>query len=209
MVDFIKNNKIISVISIIFLLSACGYTILYTNEQKNKIVNEISLEQDVILHESKAIENKIFVDVAGEVGNPGLYELNEGARIKDAIDTAGGLTDKSCLDGINLAYKLSDGIKVTIPQKEIKDISKKTTTNNKVVQTGLFSSSAVSSSSLININTATQDELDKLSGIGNTTANKIIEYREKNGGFKTKEDIMKVSGIGEAKFQKIKDDIEV
>jgi competence protein ComEA len=209
LIDFIKNNKIISVIFIIFLLSAVGYTILYINEQKNKIIDEINFEQDVIADESKEIENKIFIDIAGQVVNPGLYELIEGARTKDAIDMAGGLTDKACLDEINLAYKLSDGIKITIPQKEVKETPKKQNVSNKVIQTEISLAPSTSSSNLININTATSDELDKLSGIGSATAKKIIEYREKNGGFKTKEDIMKVSGIGESKFQKIKDNIIV
>jgi competence protein ComEA len=209
LLDFIKNNKIISVIFIIFLLSAVGYTILYINEQKNKIIDEINFEQDVIADESKEIENKIFIDIAGQVVNPGLYELIEGARTKDAIDMAGGLTDKACLDEINLAYKLSDGIKITIPQKEVKETPKKQNVSNKVIQTEISFAPSTSSINLININTATSDELDKLSGIGSATAKKIIEYREKNGGFKTKEDIMKVSGIGESKFQKIKDNIIV
>ena len=200
--EFIKNNKLILSVIIILVLSAIGYAIFYINEEKNEINFEQQIETVDIIEELEIIEkSKIYIDVSGEVVNPGLYELDEGSRINDAINIAGGVTEKACLDNVNLAYILSDGIKITIPKK-----SKNITYINTPV---IFTGASNDGEQLININTATVEELCKLDGIGESTAKKIITFRNQKGGFKSKEELKNVAGIGEAKFNSIKNDITI
>ena len=172
----------------------------------------------------------------GEVKNPGVVIAKEGDRIKDIIEKAGGTTEKADLKNINLAYKVEDGQKINIPNidenknenvlQEKDDEKNKSTTNNtnnknaknvnhitKSSGTNVIidgnNNDAESKSSKVNINTATQTELETLNGIGPSTASKIIKYRNEKGKFKKIEDIKNVSGIGEAKFKKIEADIVV
>ena len=142
---------------------------------------------------------KIYVDIAGEILNPGVYVLEEGSRVNDLIILAGGVTKEANLSNVNLAYTLSDGIKITIPNK------KDTNTKN-ILQSSMVNNIV---NDVININQAGIEELVTLSGIGESIAQDIINYRSKNGSFKKKEDIKNVSGIGESKYSKIKDKITV
>jgi len=113
------NKKLIcSICAVILLLSALIYNILYINNKKNEIIEEIETEE--VVYEEVEDVKTIFVDVGGEVNNPGLYELPENSRINDAVNIAGGITDKADLTEINLAYVLSDAMKIIIPKKEIK-----------------------------------------------------------------------------------------
>lgn len=206
------NKKIIVPISIITLVvSAILYNILYTNNEKNEKFNEFDIEEinEVENTDEKEEIKTIFVDVGGEVINPGLYELKENARVNDAIIAAGGITDKADLNEINLAYILSDALKITIPkiQEEQKVSLKK---NTSIISSSMTSKADVSLvSGLVNINTATKNQLKSLEGIGDSTAQKIIDYRTQNGQFNKIEDIKKVSGIGESKYQQIKDNISI
>ena len=206
------DKKLIVYASIITLIvSAILYNILYTNNKKNEIFNEFDFEEENSIEniEEKEEIKTIFIDIGGEVINPGLYELKENARVNDAIIAAGGVTDKADLTEINLAYILSDALKIIIPRKEEaqKEISKKFASINSSLMTSKADVSQVSG--LVNINTATKEQLKNLEGIGDSTAQKIIDYRNKNGQFNKIEDIKNVSGIGESKYQKIKDDISV
>lgn len=197
--EFFKSNKF-TIISIL-ILSACGYLFLYIQEEKNENIliepEEIKIEEKI----EEVIEEpvKIYVDVAGEVINPGVYVLDEFSRVNDLIMVAGGVTEEANLENVNLAYMLSDGIKITIPNKKNKS-------NAPILQNSL---SYTSKSEVVNINEATIEELMTLSGIGESIAEDIIEYREIKGRFKNKEDIMNVSGIGESKYNKIKNKIVV
>ena len=146
------------------------------------------------------VEENIIVHVAGQVENEGVVELNQNARVIDAIDASGGLTSEANTSSINLAQVVKDGQKIYIPSDE------------EIESENNFSESGDTSiinenkgSDLININTATQTELETLSGIGPSTALKIINYRTENGDFKNIEDIKNVPGIGDAKFNSIKD----
>lgn len=132
----------------------------------------------------------IFVYVCGKVKSPGVYELPYGARYADAIKAAGGATKKGNLDSLNLAQKVSDGEKIEV-------LSNKSQTSES------------SDSKLININTADVSLLQTLSGIGKAKAEQIVSYRESHGNFKSIEEIMKVPGIKEGAFAKIKDSITV
>ena len=131
--------------------------------------------------------NYVYVDVKGEVENPGVYRVSDKCRVFQVIEIAGGLKDSSDTSKINLAAKINDEQMITIPSKN------STTTYD----------------GLININTASATLLDSLPGIGYSTATNIIEYRTTNGSFKSKEEIKLVNGIGDAIYEQIKDLITI
>lgn len=146
----------------------------------------------------------VFVHIDGAVVAPGVYEMTGSLpRVNDAVMAAGGLAGDADTSALNLAAVLSDGEKIYVPRQ------------GEVVagqaSSGAASGSDVgaSSSGVININTATAEELDSLPGIGPSTAAAIVEDRERNGPFASPEDLMRVSGIGEGKFSKLKDQIRV
>ena len=156
----------------------------------------------------------VAVHVIGAVPRPGLYEFAEGARVQDAIDAAGGLLTSANIDAINLAALLVDGEQLTIPYKAGEEpvAGADTTSTGPDLpnsNTGGSDSSGSDNVDLININTATLEELDTLPGIGPTTAQHIIDYRNTNGPFTTIDEIMDVSGIGPSTFDEIKDLITV
>lgn len=149
--------------------------------------------------------DSVFVHIDGAVVAPGVYELTGALpRVNDAVIAAGGLAGDADTSALNLAAVLSDGEKIHVPRQ------------GEAVAAGQTSSGAASgpdvggsSSGVININTATAEELDSLPGIGPSTAAAIVEDRERNGPFASPEDLMRVSGIGEGKFSKLKDQIRV
>lgn len=155
-------------------------------------------------------EPKIYVDIAGEIKSPGVYEMENGDRVFQLIEKAGGATENADISSINLSKKLTDGEKIIIFAKR-NLIDSETTTSSSITQSDTSSSinSSTNKSNLININTASQKELEELPGIGPALAQRIIDYREKNGYFSTIEDIKKVSGIGDKRFEAIKDSITV
>ncbi len=149
----------------------------------------------------------IEVHVSGAVQNPGVYALRTESRVEDAIKAAGGFTVAANELALNLAAQLQDGMQVWVPNKpsptEIKTEGATTSADSAP------SSPAPEMGTMVNINTATQAELETLTGIGPATAQKIITYRETEGLFLGIEDIQKVSGIGPATFEKIKNRITV
>ena len=151
---------------------------------------------------------KIAIHITGEVKKEGLIYLPLGSRVADAIKEAGGETKNADLSQINLAYQLQDGQKLYIPNKneKISEYIISGTGNN-----GSEGSSSNNSKgdNKVNINTATKNELDQLPGIGPSIAQRIIEYREENGNFQKIEDVQNVKGIGDAKYEEIKDNITV
>lgn len=153
--------------------------------------------------EENVVPAKIMVHITGQVKDQGVVLLDEGSRIVDAIEAAGGETDDADLAKLNLAYVLNDGEKIYVPSKSEQN------QEIEYVTTASGGDSMSSNSSIININTAGQNELMELPGIGESIANKIIAYREENGKFKTIEDIKNVPGIGDSKFANIKDMIKV
>lgn len=153
----------------------------------------------------------MLVHITGEVKNWGVIELPEGSRVIDAVNKAGGFTDSADVEKVNLAYELSDGVKVYIPSKN-EDVIGDTTTQEYItfdsgnnVITGGNDMKKETKSELVNINKATQTELETLPGIGPSTALKIISYRNENGSFSSIEDIKNVSGIGDSKYESIRD----
>ena len=151
--------------------------------------------------QATALISEITVHIAGAVKTPGVYQFRLGARINDGVVAAGGATAQADLDSVNLAMLLSEGIQIYIPKRNEKP--------HIVVQprfTNPTSSNDAKDKQLqvsININTATAIELEQLAGVGPSTAKAIIAFREKNGSFKTVEDLLNVRGIGPAKLSEI------
>lgn len=154
--------------------------------------------------ETEAMAPAFVVHVCGEVANPGIYELPAGSRIYEAVKAAGGFTENAAEESVNLASPIEDGVQIRIYSKE----EAETLAAGAAPFDG-FEASGEGKEPVVNLNTATKEELMTLSGIGESRAEDIIRYREENGGFQNIEDIMKVSGIKDAAFQKIKDRITV
>ena len=223
--EFNKKQKIIVVIIGSMIIIAFLYYI-YTKEEDNIIYTEENVTENIAedLEESeentKEEINKIIVHVSGAVNKEGIVELEENSRISDAINKAEGLKENADTQNINLAFKLEDGMKIYIPtigekieeneqnqnKNMIDETSKYVTSSSGVIQGELTNEqSEEKQNEKININTATQTELETLPGIGPSTSLKIVNYREENGKFKAIEDIKEVSGIGDAKYENIKD----
>jgi competence protein ComEA len=138
---------------------------------------------------------RLVVDVAGAVRRPGLYRLQQGSRIADAVTRAGGATGKAQLDGVNLAAPLADGEQVIVPLR--------------VAGGGAAAAPAgtpgASSSGPVSLSTATAEQLDALPGIGPVTAQKILDYRTKHGAFHSVDELDAISGIGPAKLDQLRD----
>ena len=181
--------------------------------------NSEDIEEEEV---SNTEDKQIYVYITGEVNNKGVVILNEGSRIIDAIDAAGGLTGKANISKMNLAYVLYDGMKINIPndddikdnsdfkyvingssdnEQEYSDIERESNvTDNKTF---------IKNNSLVNINTASQTELETLPGIGPSLALRIVNYRKENGKFSSIDEIKNVSGIGDNKFEDLKKYITV
>lgn len=204
------------------LLFVCmSFTIIYVsfNSDVKTVEPEVIAlsddeEKDEIITE--AVET-IFIDIKGEVENPGVYEMQLGDRVIDAVQMAGGFTDEATTDNVNLSKKLKDESVIIIPSylKDYENVTIKNDyeidINDDIVQSEKNESDEKieSSSNLININTASVVELMSLDGIGESKAKAIIEYRDINGDFENILDIKNVSGIGESIYEKIKDYITV
>lgn len=155
--------------------------------------------------EQNTTQQVIYVYVCGKVNSPGVYELPEGTRVYKAIEAAGGATEEAALENLNLADVVSDKSRIYIPgineEYNINDNSSSVVTDN--------TASSNSAGSCVNINVASKNELMTLPGIGEAKALAIISYRETQGKFTCIEDVMKVSGIKNAAYEKIKDYISV
>lgn len=145
------------------------------------------------------------VHVAGAVVRPGVYDLSDGSRVTDAVEAAGGFVVEADKNALNLAAFLEDGERLDVPF--VAGFVPEETQGFVVISEG--TPSPLVEDDLVNINTATIEELDRLPGIGQTTALRIIDYRTANGPFATIEDIINVSGIGTATYEEIKDLITV
>jgi len=146
------------------------------------------------------------VYVCGAVKAPGVVRLPAGARVADALELAGGAAAKAELSGVNLAALVTDGQQILVPERGAAVAS--SSTGGGGVATASAAAPAAAGA-LININSASVSELDVLDGVGPATAQKIVDYRTANGGFKSIDEIKNVSGIGDAKFAAMKDSITV
>ena len=220
-----KKQKIILsiVISIIFVLVLIYvYQNLYEEDTEIILTNEenvldaetneiVDSNEEISSQNNRESEETVVVHVIGEVNNPGVVTLPEGSRIIDAINMAGGKTEEADLSKINLAYIVEDGTQIYIPRIN-EDLNQVNLISDGAGVGVVITDSNVEENevdSKVNINTASKEKLETLPGVGETTAQKIIDYREANGKFKTIEDIKNVSGIGDAKYESLKDKITV
>jgi competence protein ComEA len=157
----------------------------------------------------------LVVDVCGAVARPGVYHLPAGARVCDLLDAAGGATAQAELAAVNLAAKLTDGQQVAVPKRgQSAPVTgaggSGTGTGGSGAGAGGAAAAGPSAASApVNLNLATAEQLDALPGVGPSTAQKIIDYRTANGSFRSVEDLKNVSGIGDAKFEALKDLVTV
>lgn len=212
------KNKIIIAVGVIIIAITVGIYFYRTTKDDSEIeITEDNLTTNTAVENNNEIveeeNNTIVVHITGEINYPGVVVLKEGARVVDAIEAGGGETDEADLSSLNLAYMLSDGEKIYVPNKEetsqesqereyitsAKDNSEQSENGAKSTGTNFK----------ININTAKQEELTQITGIGESTAKKIIEYRTQNGKFKSIEDIKNIPGIGDSKFNAMKEEITV
>lgn len=149
----------------------------------------------------RADASEAYIDIDGAVLNPGVYRLTTEQRISDAIDAAGGLADDADVSSINRASKITDGQKIHIPRAG--ELLTAITADGNASTAGSGSTSG-GASALVNINIADATELETLPGVGPSTAQSIIDDRTQNGPFANTDDLMRVSGIGEKKFEKLK-----
>ncbi len=157
---------------------------------------------------------KVFykVHICGEVYEPGVYDVEEGLRIADIIILAGGATDFACLAAINLALEAGDGQRIYIPSfDEVEQGSSLYNGDNSLLymDNSVYSGAGSALGNIVNINTAGTSELEKLPGIGPATAKKIIDHRNKYGSFKSKEELLDISGIGPKKYGELEELIRI
>ena len=230
---FIRSNiKIISIFIIIILVIVCIFIKMYLNnnsELDNEVEEVIELEKDNEVEEE--IIELVSVDIKGAIITPGVYEIEKGKKVIDVVNKAGGLTEDADTSMINLAKQVVNEMVIIIYTKEevkkystkeeiIKVIDKECIcpkiTNDACINNKEESSNDNKNDNeqnitndKVNLNTATLEELQGLTGVGESKAQAIIDYRTENGNFKSIEDIKNVSGIGEALYEKIKDNITI
>lgn len=205
--EFWKEKNVIKITASLFLLAVFlllslmgkGSNISYETEETQRgsvIATEksmVEIENDKI--DDPAFSKIIFVDVIGCVVNPGVYQLEEGSRVFQALELAGGLTEEAEVKSINRAAVLSDEQVITVLSVEEYEEMQKNNGGLGFVD------------GKVELNSADAKALESLSGIGPSMAEKILQYRQEHGRFHKIEDLMKVPGIGEKTFQQIKDKI--
>lgn len=215
-----NKKKILVLVGILLIIILLGGAIIYYQTEEevsfevlDEIDNNIQGESVNIVENENANtiqtgdnEELIAIHITGEVTKPGIIYLKEGARIYDAIQEAGGTTKDANLDRVNLAYVLSDGQKINIPNVKDKEEKEYIISNSgENILLDDTSTKTKGASGKVNINTALQTELETLPGIGPSLAQRILEYRETNGKFQKIEDLKNVKGIGDSKYSNIKD----
>lgn len=189
------------------LLGLTIYVIYQANTSVTEEVDIVKEDQEDKKELKKEPNNKVVVDIKGMVANPGVYEVDQTTRVNDVIALAGGLLEGADTSKINLAKIVEDEMTIIIYSKE--EILEKHKEENCVCKPCEIINDACinntdDTTSLININTATKEELKQIDGVGDTKAEAIIKYRNDNGPFKDIEELKNVSGIGEALFEQIK-----
>ncbi len=216
----LKDNKVIIVIiSIIISIFLCVFFYTRSNleNEYTELDNYNMLQNETNIEQEQEDISKIYIHVTGAVKNEGVVEIKEGSRIADAVEAANGFSENADISQINLAYQLEDGQKIYIPRindekvnGEEKVLQKEYVTDeagDDIIIEDETSNIKSKENEKININTADQSDLEEIPGVGEATAQKIIEYRKLNGKFKTIEDIKNVSGIGDSKFENMKEKI--
>lgn len=205
----IRYSLCLVILCPVFLLfSGCGQeTAVYELKDDYETVSgsdayekESESKSDGKSNDSEIVPKIIYVYICGAVTNPGVYSLPEGSRVYELINEAGGLLETADERTLNQAEELTDGKQITVYTKEeAADMPVQPSSKDQ----------GISQNGKVNLNTADADRLMTLSGIGEARAEAIIAYREQHGGFQTIEDIMKIEGIKDKLFEKIKEQIEV
>lgn len=185
------------------------------NLEKSSLENkEYSLEKNILensynenVKESENTRDEVTVFISGEVKSPGVITIENGKRLYDALEKLGGATNNADLNRVNLAVKLEDEGHYVIPKIGEQIDYNITQNDNKIDIKSVENNN--DEAKKININTATIEELDSLPGIGEATANKILSYRDENGGFNSIEDLKNVNGIGDKKYEELKEFIDI
>ena len=209
MIEFLKQRKIIIIIAILVII-LIGWK--YYDSKNYEEVNSQEILATNTKKENKNSneeEDMMAVHITGEVKKSGVVKIKEGSRIEDIIEAAGGLTENADITNVNLAFVVEDGMKIRIPSINEEKTDEDYITEDSGKGVIMTDENTSTSSSVININTASESELEQLPGIGPSISSRIIEYRNKNGKFKSIEDIKNVTGVGDSKFEKIKDLIKV
>lgn len=190
-------------ILLLIVLAVAGGTYYGCYMQEKESI-QLDAASQAVSQEDRA---EITVYVTGAINKPGVVTVREGARMADAVKACGGLLPTADGEKVNMAQVLKDGQQVRVPEKAVPETTAaaKSGSVNPAAKSGTSSKAAPSGP--VNINTASAEELDTLPGIGPAMAQRIIEFRETEGAFTSIEDIKKVKGIGEAKFEKMKDKI--
>lgn len=203
------NKK--KIIVFIFMIVICSLSLLikdkfeskedvYVLTEEKKSSQETIGETEVKSKKDNVANKEITVYVSGEVNKPGIVTLTEGERLATAVEKVGGTTKKANLNGVNMAIKLQDEMHYIIPK--IGEVIENS--DSEVVNDDNVSQGEESKGHQININDATVEELDKLPGVGEATANKIVNHRSEKGEFKSIDEIKNVNGIGDKKFEEMK-----
>lgn len=220
------NRKLILSIVTMFVIAGLSFVYISNTNKELKKSEVYDLEVEEKKTNNLEIEEAIkyiTVDIKGEVKSPGVYKIEEGKRVVDAINASGGLTKKAVTKYINLSKVLKDEDVIIInniselkkieDKKNIEEIKINNKSNISVKESDVITNdksdivkeSDSNKNTIVNINTCTLEELLSINGIGESKAKSILEYRENVGLFTSKEDIMKVSGIGNSLYDKIKD----
>ena len=201
-----KKSIYIIIVFCMCLFCACSSGEEVRLEESESALEDARLETTALSSSEASLsesQSTIFVHVCGKVNDPAVYEFENGARVVEAIEKAGGFMENAATDYLNLAKVLTDGEKIYVPDKEealgLNPVNVDTAQGNVA--------DAKDTNSNVNINTASKEELLSLKGIGDSRAEDIINYRTENGKFAAIEDIMKVPGIKQGAFNKIKDNI--
>ncbi|MBA1335267.1 MAG: hypothetical protein HPY66_0889 [Firmicutes bacterium] len=191
----ITNREKILLSVILILLVSNLYLYFQAYSTSNRAISPEEIDRMFV--DERIEPSTIVVHVAGAVRNSGIVYMEAGSRVADAVKAAGGALEHAELDRINLARMLNDGERIYIPSKD------------EEVPEAYAGETAAVADGKVNINSAGAAELETLPGIGKVIAQRVIEFREKQGLFKAPEDIMKVSGIGPKIYEGIKDKIKV
>lgn len=217
-INLIKKNYFIILIIILLIVINDAFILgdfYLLNSNKGIVISKSDSKVSLDTNTKKEIK----VDIKGMVKKPGVYSVNENMNVQDVIDIAGGLKKNATTDNINLSKKIFDQMVIIVLSKSDlnKKVNNKTELKNDAIisnqisaDISLYKSNSESNltSKLININTASLDELMMITGVGKSKAEAIISYRETQS-FKSIDDLKNVSGIGEALFEKIKDQVSV
>lgn len=191
--DKLDRNKILYIlIVLVFLGVFWGWNYFKIANEREMSVSDTATVKEADSESDESAGAEIMVHITGAVVKPGVVSLNADARLVEAIELVGGLTDNADVNALNLARKLQDEEKIHVPA-----VGEVTQTSNS------------STSQQININTASLEELKSLPGVGDVIAQGIIDYREKNGGFKQLEELKNVNRIGDKIYEGLIDSITV